>query len=123
MQFETCLKIGQQKFVVTLLTAHKISVLTSLFEAFQRIGGTSKDNAAIWEFPLFISSEVIKEIIHNTCFVCGGLMQNGEALQNTLVSFDDFGNDAGQRGTTQSRVGEPKILQVRKCSSCGHSHT
>jgi len=52
---------------------------------------------------------VIQTIIRNTCFVCGGLMKDSTAFQNTLVSSNDFGDDAGSRGTTQSRVG-PAVI-------------
>ena len=50
-------------------------------------------------------------------------MEDSTAYINTIVSFDDFGNDAGERGTTVSRCGPVKIIKVRKCSACGHSHT
>jgi len=50
-------------------------------------------------------------------------MQDGEALDNTYVYYDDFGGDAGQPGTTGSKQGPAKIIQVRKCQTCGHSHT
>ena len=55
------------------------------------------------------------------CFKCGGIMKEGVALENTLISSDDFGNDAGTRGTTQSRIGPAKIIKVYKCSTCGQS--
>ena len=48
-------------------------------------------------------------------------MKEGVALENTLISSDDFGNDAGTRGTTQSRIGPAKIIKVYKCSTCGQS--
>lgn len=100
----------------------KKEVIDTFKKHFERIGGTCKENGK-WKFPSFITSLVIAQIIHNTCFECGGLMKDGEALDNTYVSFDDFGNDAGQHGTTQSKMGHPIIKQVRKCISCGHSHT
>lgn len=62
-------------------------------------------------------------LVGNSCFECGGLMKDGTALDNTWVGFDDFGGDAGQRGTTVSKVGQPIMKQVRKCTVCGHSHT
>jgi len=76
------------------------------------------------EFPSCINSEAIRTVIRNTCYKCGGLMQDdATAYQNTRVSFDDFGGDAGQRGTTEVRVGPAVQVQVRKCIECGHSHT
>ena len=57
----------------------------------------------------------------NQCRVCGGEGKPSKAMLNTLVSFNDFGNDAGQRGTTQSRIGEANLVDCIKCSSCGHS--
>lgn len=98
----------------------------SLYLSFKRLGGVEGMHVNCikqWKFPLFITSQIISEIIHNTCFVCGGLMTDSTAFQNTYASFDDFGNDAGQRGTTQSRIGPAKQIKVRKCSQCGHSHT
>ena len=52
---------------------------------------------------------------------CGGIGKHSKALLNTLVSFSDFGNDAGKRGTTQSRVGKAKMVDCIKCQTCGHS--
>jgi hypothetical protein len=55
----------------------------------------------------------------NICNKCNS--KPSMALVNTLVSFDDFGNDAGKRGSTQSRVGVAKLVNVQKCVNCGHS--
>lgn len=55
------------------------------------------------------------------CRECGGKCTPSQAYNNTLVSFDDFGGDAGQRGTTQSRIGPGKLVNCYKCNSCGHS--
>jgi hypothetical protein len=55
------------------------------------------------------------------CRECGGNSKNSKVLLNTLVSFNDFGNDAGQRGTTVSRVGSPNLVECQKCENCGHS--
>ena len=125
MQFTLSHKIGQQK-VNVLFTANIVTLkllnIEKLKETFARIGGEFQ-NDYTFDFPLFITSDIISEIIHNTCFVCGGLMRDGRAFDNTYVSFDDFGNDAGKRGSTQSKVGPAKIVNVRKCTECGHSHT
>lgn len=101
----------------------KVAAKEKLFSNFKIVGGNNPQFELEWAFPSFVPAFVIAEIIANTCFVCGGLMTDSTAFQNTYVSFDDFGNDAGQRGTTQSRVGPAKQIKVRKCSQCGHSHT
>ena len=74
-------------------------------------------------FPSFITSQVLQEVIHNTCFVCGGLMKDSTALDNTYVTSVDFPGETNLRGCTQSKIGYPVMKNVRKCSSCGHSHT
>ena len=127
MQFtfkSTCFnKLSTIEFETSLCTL-KTPALISLSKSLQIIGGESlAKNIDIWEFPKNVNSETIKIIIRNTCFVCGGLMKDSVAYQNTIVSFPDFGKDAGSRGTTQSRVGEAIIIDVRKCVDCGHSHT
>lgn len=57
----------------------------------------------------------------NKCIKCEKQGLPSKALLNTLVSSNDFGNDAGNRGTTQSRQGKAKLIDCIKCSSCGHS--
>lgn len=73
------------------------------------------------EFPQHISTKIFKTIIDNTCFKCGGIVNKGNALQNTMVTFADFGDDAGTRGSTQARIGIAEPIEVSKCTSCGHS--
>lgn len=115
-------EINTIKFMTPLKT--KLVTITVLVKTFQRLGAKFPNGTlGEIEFPSFITSQVIQEIINNTCFVCGGLMTNGQALDNTWVGFDDFGGDAGQVGTTISKIGPPIMKNVRKCSSCGHSHT
>ena len=58
---------------------------------------------------------------NHTCRECNTIAKPSTALLNGLVSFNDFGNDAGGRGTTQSRVGKAEVVNVDKCPSCGHS--
>lgn len=101
----------------------KFEVINSLETSFQRVGGKFMPDMGCWIFPKNVHSHIIELIIHNTCFVCGGLMVDSTAFINTEVSFDDFGNDAGQRGTTVSRIGPAIQISVRKCSECGHSYT
>lgn len=125
MQFEIYHKIGTDYSTVKFNSNNFKYLVTESFEtSFERIGGIFNGDENYWTFPSFVTSQIIQEIIHNTCFVCGGLMKDDAiAYQNTLVSFNDFGNDAGQIGTTQSRCGKAALKVVRKCSSCGHSHT
>ena len=126
MQFEMTIGTDYStvRFTADIFSATKFKpdVLKSFCISFERVGGRLQKDYS-WIFPLCITSEVLSEVIRNTCFVCGGLMQDGEALDNTYVYSDDFDNDAGQYGTTCSKIGQPIIKQVRKCNSCGHSHT
>lgn len=87
---------------------------------FRRLGGNLV-NENNWKFPSNMSTVVLKTIIDNTCFKCGGIVNDAEALQNTLLTSDDFGNDSGDKGTTQTRVGTAIKIKCRKCIDCGHS--
>lgn len=49
------------------------------------------------------------------------LVKASKTTLNSLVSYADFGGDAGQRGTTQSRTGPAKFVDCLSCPSCGHS--
>ena len=91
-----------------------------IFDTFERLGGITK-NGIEWEFPTHVQINLLNDILDNTCFKCGGIVSNGEVLQNTLITFDDFEGDAGSKGTTQSRVGIAKKVSCRKCINCGHS--
>lgn len=101
MQFERIENTSRPTVQVVLdtLSEMRTGVIGTFYDSFHRLGGISQGTANSWIFPKYITSEVIQEIIHNTCFVCGGLMQNGEQLE----SFP------------------PK--QIRRCTSCGHNHT
>lgn len=55
------------------------------------------------------------------CKKCNGQCKPSQALNNSLVSSNDFGNDSNSRGTTQSRLGEAKLVDCEKCTNCGHS--
>lgn len=70
-------------------------------------------------FSCLQSIEVIDK--DTICRECGNIGKPSKGLLNGLVSFEDFGSDAGQRGTTQSRVGEAELVDVLKCVNCGHS--
>lgn len=124
MQFQTSHKAGDEYFYVTLFGNLNDKILKEIFQVFYKIGGLNPSECwDIWKFPVCLSSRTIATIINNTCFVCGGLMKDGQALDNTVVCFDDFGGDAFSRGSTCSKIGQPVMKQVRKCTSCGHSHT
>ncbi len=55
------------------------------------------------------------------CRRCNSECKPSKGLLNQLVSFNDFDNDAGSRGTTQSRVGKAILVDCYKCINCGHS--
>ncbi len=103
MQFNRTEHAGQTiaKFEFFGLTKLRPMAQRGLFSHFARLGGQEIPITGDWVFPSFITSQVIQTIIHNTCFVCGGLMQDSE-VQNGGIS---------------------PAIKVRKCTSCGHSHT
>lgn len=109
MQFELKHNIGERflqiKFFETPLPP---VVWLSIANSLQRIGGQCDGNMSNWTLPAVgTTSHIICEIIRNTCFVCGGLMQDGTIMLNVLPSS----------------VEPIKQVKVRKCLQCGHSHT
>lgn len=68
----------------------------------QRLYQIQKEQERVEDF-----SSDLKEVF---CIVCGSIMKPGIAMQNSLILFSDFGQDEGQRGTTQSRVGKPAFV-------------
>lgn len=120
------LKQINKEVIIAVFTANmftfKKEAKDSLVLSFTRIGGRVVENGEV-VFPSFVNYSIIERIIKNTCFVCGGLMKDGVTLDNSYITHVDFGNDAGQRGTTQEKSGHPTVKQVRKCTNCGHSHT
>jgi hypothetical protein len=122
-------KIGNEYVYATFKGNIFKPMPTESFElSFSRLGGKylpekSGPHGSVWEFPAIISFQILELIIRNTCFKCGGLMHSGYAYDNGWISFDDFGGDAGQPGTTMSKSGTAELKKVRKCQSCGHSHT
>ncbi len=126
MQFKRHERLGYDDYCIVefdKLSHMNHAVISNFYDKFHYIGGKSHNSSNVWTFPACVTSQIISEIIRNTCFMCGGLIKDAQALQNTLASFNDFGNDADSRGTTQSRVGPATIKNVRKCTQCGHSHT
>lgn len=65
MQFEMNYKIGERKFNVSfkadIVTLRLINI-EKLKETFQRLGGVMLDDYS-FDFPLYINSEIIKEVI------------------------------------------------------------
>ncbi len=57
------------------------------------------------------------------CQKCKITMVKSKALQNKIVYSNDFGSDAGQKGTTGSRTGKANLIDVMKCPQCGYSKT
>lgn len=77
--------------------------LLSIIETLMRIGGEMGDTVSDWTFPMWTTRHTINQVIRNTCFVCGGLMK------------DDYHEET--KGAIKFNTA------IRKCSSCGHSHT
>ena len=55
------------------------------------------------------------------CIKCNSECLPSKAYNNILVSSNDFGNDANDRGATQSRIGQAVLVDCMKCTNCGHS--
>lgn len=106
MQFEIGYSIKQTTFKV-ISSNFKHNVVNSLGLSYERIGGKFDFNTNTWIFPPFINLQIIEEVIHNTCFVCGGLMKDEI---ETISSY-------------KNQIGFYHDKPVRKCESCGHSHT
>jgi hypothetical protein len=122
-------KIGDEYVYATFKgNIFKLMPTESFELSFSRLGGKylpekSGPHGSVWVFPKIVNAEVLELIISNTCFECGGLMHSGFAYDNGWISFDDFGGDAGEVGTTMSKSGTAVLKKVRKCQACGHSHT
>ena len=103
MQFDYQERIGKDFCLVTFtgFNISKIAAKEKLFENLRIIGGEQTYFELEWVFPNFITSKVIEKVISNTCFVCGGLMQNH----------------------TDYKYGSNRPIRMRKCTKCGHSHT
>ena len=56
----------------------------------------------------------------NKCKLCNNDCKPSKALLNTLVETTDLGT-YGERGNTQSRVGDAELVDCMKCENCGHS--
>lgn len=119
MQFNSHHKIGQNIVTVEFLTPQSFEFWASFSDSLKRIGGEPQKTLKTWQFPSFITSQVIQEIINNTCFECGGLMKDGTAMVDQQFEFP-----SEEYGTVKQTIpGHAKQIKVRKCTSCGHSHT
>jgi hypothetical protein len=56
----------------------------------------------------------------NECRECGGKAKPSKGYGKKSISFDDFGGDAGDIGTTQTEV-TGDLIDCLKCKDCGHS--
>lgn len=125
MQFNFNHKVSRDVVHVEFITPQKADVWYSLSDSFERIGGKCTDLLKDWTFPVFISSQVIQEIIHNTCFICGGLMKDSTAMLQGKCHVKSYDNaiDTYQGTIEYPDNNSTRQIKVRKCSSCGHSHT
>jgi hypothetical protein len=57
------------------------------------------------------------------CRKCGGRMERGVALRNTVRTFEDFPGEPAGRGCTMDEGGPAIMVSVYKCVQCGHSLT
>lgn len=55
------------------------------------------------------------------CKSCSVDMEKSTALLNGMEYSEDFGGDAGQPGSTGSRTGTARMVEVWKCPQCGFS--
>lgn len=118
MQFEISSSLKRVVVTFTNFNISKVAAKEKLFSNFRIIGGNNPLFELEWVFPPFVTLSLVQEIIHNTCFVCGGLMVNGVALKVSQLKVDsEWG------GVFYDNPEDSKIIKVRKCSSCGHSHT
>ncbi len=109
---------GFPKYHITKFTVKSLKEASEILE---RANDVADDTIAV--IANGVQHDIqLKNLASCTCNKCGGLMQEGKGLKNTLVSIDDFGNDSGQRGTTQTRSGPVKAVTVMKCQKCGHSY-
>jgi hypothetical protein len=126
MQFTVSDKSGTD-FSIVEFAPHSVTgaSLYNICESFIRLGGRMGSTVSNWEFPNYITEEVIKEVISNTCFKCGGLMEDGIAMVNGTLKVESYDSAVDTyQGTIEYR--DPKNfkqIKVRKCQTCGHSHT
>lgn len=126
MQFEMNHKVGTD-YSTVIFKPHAVKgfALLAIIESFQKLGGEMVDTVSNWKFPKHITSQVLQEVIHNTCYVCGGLMQDGVAIQEGKVYVPSYDSvmETYQGEIEYPNPNDSKVIKVRKCSACGHSYT
>lgn len=122
MQFEYQHKVGTDYVTVNFYSINKLKEESriKLYEVLNKLGMTFGKGGEI-RFPSFITSQVLQEVIHNTCFVCGGLMKDSTAFKNQDVV--EVPNGLTMTSHVFKGAGEARQIKVRKCTVCGHSHT
>lgn len=122
MQFIISPVQGDSSKSVEFLSIDKIKLpsLKVLKNIFFRLGGIEM-SGNIWHFPDFINSEILQEIIFNTCFECGGEMKYGKSVRNRNITVESY--DSYQGIIKYPDPNNCSIIRVRKCTVCGHSHT
>lgn len=121
MKFEMNHKVGTDYSTVKFAYGATFSALETIWKTMEKLGGQPGEYLDEWKFPKHVTSQVIEEVIQNTCFVCGGLMKDSTAFKNQ--DFIEIPNGLSMTSHVYSNAGEAKQIKVRKCTSCGHSHT
>lgn len=126
MQFIISPIRGDSQKSVEFLSIDKIKLpaLKVLKNIFFRLGGIEM-SGNIWHFPNFVNSEILQEIVFNTCFECGGEMKYRKAIRNRSITVESYDSavDTYQGIIKYPDPNNHSIIRVRKCTSCGHSHT
>ena len=112
MQFEISSSLKRVVVTFTNFNISKVAAKEKLFSNFRIIGGNNPLFELEWVFPPFVTLSLVQEIIHNTCFVCGGLMQNAILLENGKHCISE------EKANTSNNSNA-----IRTCSSCRHSPT
>jgi DNA-directed RNA polymerase subunit M/transcription elongation factor TFIIS len=97
-----------------------LSIIKDFIDNFLIFIVESKESV-IYVNKIIKSNFNVKNKIETKCKKCDREMKLSQAFQNKLVSHNDYGDDAGNRGTTQSHIGEAVLVTVLKCEDCGHS--
>ena len=120
MKFEYNHKIGQPMVSVKFEHDLNFKAENTFNKALMLLGG-KQITIIQWELPLCITPQVIEQVINNFCYNCGGLMTDGEAIVND--TFRSIEEDERGGFTTFTDPKYAHVKKVRKCQSCGHSHT
>ena len=111
-----------KNFVKKLKNYFKNTPIKKVTEDWDKTKEFDKIEPTVKEFTITLKkTEKAKRIGKKTCKICGGKGKSSKALDNQYTASDDFGNDAGQPGTTMSKNGKAVLITCVKCSDCGHS--